>query len=361
MGGEAEVQNQGQGGIDYDWEVLGSHELEKEQRDQLYAFRSALTDCYALNGARVIDVDRLPRPDGDTDKSLSEQMKGAVIDRVTRKTQRLWLSPEYEWLGYAGLGNFNVIRTASAETSAHHVFFGIMHGGEPEGRGLKVAIKPCVENRTTACSDWLNATLAAKNGERGYKTVGFMFHDGTGYSITELDESTDTLDNTNWGNVLVDESDLEYMHQVAILGDIAKKLADLHNKNVFHGDPQFKNIALDVTGETFFIDWESATFFGGDQKYSDILHKSEHDLRVLFSSMARSEKAKGVGILSDFTHSVQWVLFKKHIFDPYMEERLEKAEDPGLVFDLVADIEERLEQYITNGELYTNLRRARSN
>ncbi|MFO0920644.1 MAG: hypothetical protein U0451_03150 [Candidatus Saccharimonadales bacterium] len=342
------------------WDIIGSDELGPEQRDQVYSFREALENCYEHNGVRVLDVrSRMHVVDVDDGKSTTMHLARDIESRLARSGHTLWVSPDYDWLKAAGYTKFNVVRSTRAETSAHKVFFGVLHDGDPED-SLPIAIKPCTTNPKTAYVDWLNGELATINKTRRYNPVGFMVINSVGYSLTELDNTSDTLDTSNWaGGVLNDDTNPEYKNQVTMLSDIGRRLAELHKKNIFHGDPQFKNIAIDVAGEIFFIDWESASFYSTLPKPTEAVHKISHDLRVMFSSMARSEADKGIGLLDGYKEIIQWELFKKHILNPYIETFLDGSDDISNIFNIIADVEVQLEGYIVNGELYRNLQRSR--
>ncbi len=344
-----------------EWEVLGSNELEPGHKNQVYAFRQAIEEGYALNGAQVIDIDRHEHAIINESKPINVQMAVSIQERVERNNNRLWLSPEYSELMGAGLTKFSVVRTSVAETSAHQVFFGLLYNDKDTQAALPVAIKPCTTKPIKACYDWLNAQIVStKEGMRCFKPVGFMYgSDGTGYSITELEKGVEALDNSNWVNVATDIENEEYAGQRQNIKFIAEKLANIHRKNIFHGDPQFKNIAVDITGDIFFIDWESATFLTDEAKPSIVLHKAVHDLRVMYGSMALPEQHNGIGLLSGFKLPVQWDYFKEYVFDPYMEAFIEGRDDNSKAFQQISDTEEQLKEYILSGRLYESFRRHR--
>lgn len=338
-----------------DW--MGSSELGQPERELVGGFRDALQDGLAV-GSSVVDIEgSTPRINPASGKSIDQQLLPKIEE--IGQDGRFVLSPDFAWLGSNEFSKFRILRSGRAETSAHQVFFGAIQSVEDESRGVLVAVKPCIERDSTACNDWLNAHLARKAGERNFNPVGFLLHGGRGYSITELDRGVETLDNSEWQQVLLDEQNPAYAGQIEVLGDVAKHLAQLHQKQIFHEDPQFKNIALDISGEMFLIDWESSTFFEGDINPEVLRHKIEHDLKVLFGSMARSVQDNGVGLLHVFKHPIQWQLFKKYIFDPYIETYLEGEDESGMRFGVVADVEESLQTYIETGALYESLKRHR--
>ncbi len=337
-----------------DW--MGSAELDQPERELVTGFRAALQEGLAV-GIKTLDIDSRMHLVNNPDKAIDQQLLGDVERKGY--AGHFVVSPEYAWLQGEALGNFRIMRSGRAETSAHQVFFGALQADGDNDRGLLVAVKPCIERSSTACSDWLNAHLARRAGERSFQPVGYLLHEGRGYSVTELDRGVETLDNSEWRQVMLDEGNPNYAGQIELLGDIAARLAGLHKKNIFHEDPQFKNIALDISGEMFFIDWESSTFFQGAVEQSVLQHKMEHDLKVLFGSMARSVEDNGVGLLHIFKHPIQWQLFKKYIFDPYMETYLSDEGEDDSRFEVLAEVEATLQHYIESGAIYESLKRHR--
>lgn len=346
---------------EHHWDILGSTELESDQREQLYQFREAINDLYAVWGVQALDVaDYEKSAEEESARARSDHIQQGILRDTAAKGQRFWVSPEYEWLERSAFNEFHVLRAARAETSAHQVFFGLLHDGDPDRRSLPVAVKPCVKRPEKACSDWVNNSLVKRDGLRGFEPVGFMMHDGKGYSITRLDVSADTLENTPWSAVFRDEQDERFAHQRETLSEIAIKLARLHEKGIFHGDPQFKNVALDVTGEVFFIDWESSTVFEERELSEDRrFERASKDLRILFASMTRTEEQEGVGLLSHLTPRTRWDFFKKYIFNPYMEKTLEKSEDAR--FEMLGELEEHIRDYIIDDRLSAQMARERHN
>lgn len=343
----------------HEWDILGSHELEPQQKNRLYAFRSALSESQGR--MQVWDISDWEQVATDPAKSLEAQLIHGFSEQASRSADRMWLSPEYGDLALAGLSHFHVLRSARAETSAHQVFFGVLHDGDPQSeKALPIAVKPCVQKPTKAIFDWISGSLAKAHGERQFPPIGFMLADNVGYSLTRLEASTDTLDNTSWFPVFRrDENNVEFVGQRMVLNQIAGSLGSLHRKRIYHGDPQFKNLAIDLTGDIFFIDWESAAFYGAGAPESELLHKATHDLKVLFSSMALAEGLGGVGLVSGFKYSVQWELFKKYVFDPYMETYLDGVDESSVEFERIGQVEGAIQDYILKGGLYDSMRRRR--
>jgi hypothetical protein len=347
-----------------DWQLLGSNELEGDRKVDVDRFKWSLAESIH-DGIKVLDIDSLYHRVSDKEKAISQQMLKAVTERAG---SNFYVSPEYGWLAGAGYSAFHVRRVSGAETSAHGVFFGVLHDPDNMSKGVSVAIKPCDTKPETAVADWVNNSLIHKQDDRTYEPIGFILDGyGMGYSITKFKkEGFDTLDSTTWNNVLAYEEDPAYSGQREVLTSVAEALASLHKNHIYHGDPQFKNIVVDITGDVYFIDWESAAIYTNAPEPAQMTHKMEHDLKVLFRSVAMPEDKAGVGLLDIFTDNIKWSLFKKYIFDPYMEAYMPGGlsgvgTGEGSDFMVIADIEENLRSYIVGGEIYASYSRTRHN
>ncbi len=258
-----------------------------------------------------------------------------------------------------------ISRTSIAESSAHQVFFAKLTDGEDS---VRIAVKPFTKAPEKAVTDWTNTMLARTRGLHTFKPVGFIICDGTGYTVTERQDDIDPLDNVDWSRAL-----LQPEQHVNMLEDILKvgpALARLNDAGIYHGDPQMKNGVLTQTGSMHWIDWESSTFIvesGLKQDFKSlalIQRKSVHDLRVLFSSLARPLEKQGVALLNNQTPATQLHYFRELILNPYIEERMKLMEGRGqenneTALALLGEIEADIVAYIENGTLYRTLQRSR--
>jgi len=341
--------------VDVPWETIPSGELEEVPHGQLQEFRQDL-EYTQESGALVIRA-AVFAENIQPMKPINIQIARNIHRQVAGGGRHLYLSPDFGWLGEDTVSRFSVVRTAGAETSAHGVFFGLLAGEEGKW-ALPVAIKPCRKNPANAYMDWLNNSLIAQTNQNHFEPVGFMIGEKINYSITELKQGAETLDNTDWTMALLDEDNPAYAGQRALLKKVGTELGDTNARRIFHGDLQFKNIVNDVAGNVFFIDWESSSFYGDQAPGEVLMTKSAHDLHVLFGSMARSEADKGVGLLHNFEPWMQWQHFKEYIFNPYMEKFLEASDDED-AFNRLAEVEENIRDYILDRGLKASLSRIR--
>jgi hypothetical protein len=337
------------------WETIPSAELEEAPHGQLQEFRQDLE--VALENEVVVVTPEDFAEGVDTTRAVNAQLIRNVHNRVANGGRHFYLSPDFVWLGDSKTSRFSVVRMAGAETSVHGVFFGLLANETGEG-SLPVAVKPFREDPANACDDWLNNSLIAGTNQNYFEPVGFMIGGAINYSITELKQGAETLDNSNWRAVLMDEHNPDYIGQRGLLKKVGSLLGDLHARRIFHGDPQFKNIVNDVAGNVFGVDWESASFQGQSAPDEVLISRASHDLRVLFASMARSENDMGVGLLHKFSPWMQWQHFRNYIFDPYMESYLDKSTDET-TFGRLAVVEEQIQKYILERGLQTSLKRMR--
>lgn len=325
------------------WETIPSEELEHTSRDRLHMFREALHKANQ-SGFHIVNDDLFETKKG-ADKPLNTAVQSELEREIRYEGNTFYLSPDHAWLGDRGPDSFSVLRTSKAETSAHGVFFGILKDSATQ-RGLPVAVKPCrPEKPSKTYIDWIGNSLIARTNNRCFVPVGFLMDGGNTYSITELATNVETLDNSDWRGVLVDPQDKAHSGQRALLSDVGKSLAQLHTDNIVHGDTQFKNIAVDITGKTFFIDWESASFYRPDAPKPALTKPMAHDLKILVRSLACNEEEMGVGLLSGFSKSLKWEYFKRYIFDTYLEEFL-KNDESETTLNMLAEVEEALRDYI---------------
>jgi hypothetical protein len=211
--------------------------------------------------------------------------------------------------------------------------------------------------------------LARKSGLDTFLPLGFMINDGIGYTITERQDDIDSLDNVDWTQVLM----LPDQHP-GMLEDLQKvgpALAKLHHGGIYHGDPQMKNGVITQRGSMHWIDWEATTVVPRSNQPTEeiqalLQHKIVRDLRVLFSSLARSTDLQGIGLLHHQTPLAQWQYFDELIFTPYIAERLRLLDNSPpdqaeTAFGVLQAAEDEISEYIRNGDLYKSLHRSRHN
>jgi hypothetical protein len=329
-----------------EWQTVPSFELEENSRYQLHDFRASLSRasdaCYRILTEEWFDLEMsidLDHPDKPANKLIAQDIK----EQLRHTGNEFYTTQEFRWLEDASLTHFDVIRSAKAETSAHGVFFGIMTNKET-GESLAVAVKPCVQKPEKAYLDWLNNGLIARTERKHFAPVGFIYDSDRAYSMTLLQKGVETLDNTDWRYVLMDPESPSYIGQREQLTDIGIELAGLHEERIFHGDPQFKNIAIDPTGETYFIDWEAAKFFGKNATADVLRKKAAHDLEVLYYSMAAPVTHNGVGLLAPYDRRLQWAHFNNFILTPYLERRMEMDDRPANI-EVLNEIESQIKEY----------------
>lgn len=268
-------------------------------------------------------------------------------------------------------------RTSVAETSAHKVFFATLTGGA--GR-IRVAVKPFMEgavaspgvgaNTGSLAAEWVNTLLAREHGFGAFTPLGFVVTSGGGYMLTERREGIDSMDNTDWTEVLQNpDAHVDTLNDLRKIGPL---LARLHDEGGFHQDTQLKNFVLTEAGELDLIDWEAAKWVEppvwglttGPEMEEYLRGRTSRDLTVLFASLARSVADKGVGFLDGLLPDVQWAVFDEYILTPYINERLRLSNmgdhlaHEQIVLHL-GELETELRTYVLNREMYNTLARAR--
>lgn len=329
-----------------EWEHLGdtipSGELEGSTRDRLYRFRDSLAVAKD-NGFHVLGQDVF-EADGPKSKPRNVKAHKAIEEKLLHEGDGLYLSEEYGWLAGEELDSFDVLRTAKAETSANGVFFGVVSDSKTQ-KGLPVAVKPCEERPGKAYVDWANNAMMGMQGLRTFSPVGFLTKGENTFSITELETDVETLDNSNWQDVLKKMEDPKYDQQRELLRKIGIITGELHGKDIVHNDTQFKNVAVNITGQVFYIDWESAIFLPEGLPQELRIKRMAHDLSVIATSAACRQEEKGVGLLADFSPSLRWEYFRDYVFNPYMDVMLDENDGDDTFF-AVTEMEEQLKDFI---------------
>jgi hypothetical protein len=311
----------------------------------------------------------MTNPDKTITQNCVNAIKGALEDAPNGK---LYVHSEEMAKDLQGkMQNAYISRTGIAETSAHQVFFGTIAGSA--GR-VRVAIKPFTNNgkgsgKEAMATEWVNMQLAGERGFGAFAPVGFITTHEGGYLLTERRDDFEPLDNSNWEGALHEpEANKAMLDDLSQVGPL---LGRLHDKGGFHGDPQLKNFGVTEEGGVDAIDWEAGKFVEqpvwGENTADRVEYlkgRTERDLKVLFASLARSVADKGVGLLDGFTPVTQWSFFKEYVVTPYLNERMnfiDQTSHPDATEALVhlAEIEEALEAYVCNGEMYDSLRRTR--
>lgn len=288
----------------------------------------------------------------DYGTSINEVCADQVLGIAAENGSRFFTNSQemadiLSWIHSVGIS-----RTSIAETSAHKVFFASVVNEQP----YRVAVKSFLPYgksgfREKAVNEWVNILLARRIGLDTFSPMAFLLTDASGYVITMRQDDLDPMDNTDWSTVL------DYPQKENMITDLRKigpSLARLHDKGCYHGDPQVKNVVLTQTGSVHLIDWEAATFVDPRKGIDPAVYKKTvRDLIVLFGSLARETKDKGVGLLARQTPVTQRHFFDELVLKPYIEERMKLAEgrpqtEQDALLDHLVEIDTRLAEYIQN-------------
>lgn len=352
-----------EGSVYYPIEELG------EEAKTVQAFQDELQ---AANQSEIMTVnikdeiaESAARPHKSLTQSCTEQLEGIAKGEY----QRCWITDSEESaITLHGLQNVMVSRTSIAESSAHHVFFARLSS---EHHSVRVAIKPFEKEPTKAVTEWVNMKLAQERGLKVFKPLGFLIAD-KGYMVTERQDGVEPMDNAEWRNIFTfPEENKGLLEDIAKVGPV---LARVHHKGCYHGDPQLKNLVVTQTGSVHLIDWEAATFgYAGAWRFSDqdkephTRRMAAHDLKVLFSSLARPVSKHGVGMLDGLTPATQHKIFDELLLTPYIEERLkllQAANEPehmDAAMTHLGEVEQEVSDYILAEDLQRSLSRSRQN
>lgn len=248
----------------------------------------------------------------------------------------LFVVPEMYEFAEEGILGFEPFTSRSGNASRHGVFFGAIICND--GSQIAAAVKPHDLSAGTgpryldeeSCLKEFFANAAAqKLGFEGLQPLGFAHNrEGTFYSLTLLNESLDTLDTLDWTSFCAENFTnigmKEIMHKTALQAAFLHQNGKSNKGDSFHGDMAARNVAIDLDGHVFFIDWEDGVVTNASTcDIEERFGRSLTDIKAFMVSLARPAGLKynpGLGI---FEHSSDWwVDFKDIFLDDYIETRL---------------------------------------
>lgn len=147
-----------------------------------------------------------------------------------------------------------------AGASHHQVMFGEVEVDMAgEVRHLEAAIKPFVAGSGFAEHEHDCLAEVSRRGLDTYQPLALARDGDTTYLVTRLRAEPETLDNQNWLISPTATPDLYEDVVIPNLEYVARGMATMHGKGIFHGDAQVKNFARTDTGGFLVMDLEDAT------------------------------------------------------------------------------------------------------
>lgn len=229
------------------------------------------------------------------------------------------------------LTGFEPYVSRGGKASAHGVFFGALTFAD--GFELPVAVKPHSVNEDSVYSrreaeesclrDYFTNSAATKSGFESLEPVGFILDDGgNSYSLTVLDEKLTSLESNEWREFFrkgfVNTGMREQLYKVAL------NAASLHDTGYsYHGDLAPRNIATNLYGQVFFIDWEKGNLTKAEAPdIEERFGKSWIDLKTLMQGMVKPPYGNDPGIgMFKYCEGDWWNCFKDVVLDDYLETR----------------------------------------
>lgn len=327
----------------------GSQSLEQAR---IAEFQGILARAAVLPLTASVDIEQADPVAAAKDSFFRTDFQPVGEDGLSRPT--FYALPEVTHELAEDLVGFEPFISRGGKASGHGVFFGALQFAD--GMELAVAVKPHFSNEndpeskrnaeSSCLQDYFGNVAAKKCGFESLEPVGFILdEDGTPYSLTVLDQTLDTLDNINWTHFF--EEGFDTIGMKDLLYKVAMITALLHNNGEsFHGDLAARNIATNIYGQVFLIDWEYGNVTNSPAPDAEErFGKSWVDLRKLLQSMIRPANIKdpGVGMFEHCKESY-WDNFKELFFDDYLEARKQLAQQGSHHMKKLRDTEAELQQ-----------------
>jgi hypothetical protein len=217
------------------------------------------------------------------------------------------------------------IRSIGRENSRHQVHFGTLKFNE--GSSLDVAVKDGTLRLSLGEISVMNyyQSLGLKTfipfAVLKSKQINPEVKETQTYLITRYEDDVRTYNSIDWFR-LDDEETRFYLREATLA------LVELHQNGIIHGDYEIKNIAQDINGKTFAIDWEHSTSYSDvalvallrhqftqEQQQSairNIEHATRRDLRDLINSISSVLRYRNM------SHGRMFKYIRTNILDIYI-------------------------------------------
>lgn len=267
-----------------------------------------------------------------SDADPTQRARTEFIGRDYQARPTLYVAANIAGEVGSSIQGFKPYISRSGKASAHGVFFGALVLND--GFDLPVAVKPHEvtedtglsrrESETSCLRDYFTNVAAEKCGLKSLEPVGFMLSEGEQpYSLTVLDEKLTSFDSINWTRYY--EEGYETVGMRELYYKAALHAANLHDTGYsYHGDLAPRNIATNLYGQVFFIDWEKGNVTQSEAPdVEERFGKSLVDLKALMMASVKPPFGSdpGIGMFMQCQGNY-WEEFKDVFFDDYAETRL---------------------------------------
>lgn len=334
--------------------------IQTETDLQFHKFREAVMRCATVGLQTEVDVTHL---------DPAEAAAQIFYESEYHPGSTFYIAPQFaEFMQGHTIVGMEALESRAARMSRHKVFF--LNLKFEEGSELAVAIKPHElepssldpkkEAQASCLKDYFTNVAAQQIGLETLNPVGFIIDSqGVPYSITQLYKGLSTLDSTYWANYYKPGEEISGMNE--LLDKSAEAVADVHHLGASYlGDLAFRNIATNLYGRVFLIDWEYGKVTLHDAESDEQnLQRTVDELGALMYDLAAPpdlKKGAGVGL---FTHNTGswWEGFQSIFLNKYFERRLKLANGAENDWEATyqfeedrASIEEQLERKMASLE-----------
>lgn len=230
---------------------------------------------------------------------------------------------------------FSRIAARSGQNSRHGVFFGNLALG-PTSINVAVKVFPDIEGTLdpAVAQEVVKSHAVINKSMRTFEPLAIGRFAGTAYSLWTLERNTSTLDSIDWTKFAGNPG--EHPGMAGILRKTAAATADIHSQGWGHGDLHPRNLAVDVTGGVYPIDWETAKLGGATDDPETRFSRANGDLMTLTTAFYHPVEHAfnpGIGIFSETDTEKSHEIFEEHFMKHYVKRRIERS-DGGSLDDL---------------------------
>lgn len=216
------------------------------------------------------------------------------------------------------------------EDSHNKVFFGqsVIELDGTRAMELQVAVKPRGSNiRLTNVTEFAMHQYLNELEVPTLQPVAVLATETSDFLVTRFNNGVVTLDSIDWHALDIEEK----WQQVSTVVDT---MALLHSHALFHGDLEFRNVAIDDAGEAVIVDPELMV------SVRERMERAKHDLNsgdmrspdlLAIANMISAEFVDACKSIDEFiitsmprrerprTDEAKFKLYKKHLFDKYQD------------------------------------------
>jgi hypothetical protein len=169
-----------------------------------------------------------------------------------------------------------------------------------------------------------------------FTPVGVGSYAGLSFSFWELEKQVTTFDSIDWSYFIDDIPGNPGM--ASLIQKTADTAAFIHALGLAHGDFHPRNLAVDVAGKVFPIDWETGVLNAVEDDDTAVRYQRAYlDLSSFMTGCFYDSEHfnSGIGIFRDVPNDEAIELFHGLFLNRYVEVRKQHADNEQQIGDIV--------------------------